>query len=166
MFDLTSPLFIAINIRNIKLVNALLDYGAKVEHHRTEYFGQQYWNSLDAAIYGGNNTGIEKIILSRCNRDDLEFVLVDSTSLINAIESNIPEKIELILAFFIELCTSPTPADCSRIAFLLLGYEHRNFRFLYEFLVLFPNMKDKLDSRALEKYGESKSADIIRNFDC
>ena len=75
MFDLTSPLFVAINMRSVKLVNMLLDYGAKVDLHRKDYFGHLHANTLDAAIYGGNDIDIEKIILARCDEEELRVTL-------------------------------------------------------------------------------------------
>ena len=165
-----SSLMIALNIGSCAIVSALLDYGAKIDIHRT-FYSYRSWNALDVALDGGNTTtGIEKIIISRCDPCTLGKML-DITSLVNAIKSNIPEKIEIVLAFFIEHHPSPNLEDCARIASPILSYGHRNNEFLWIFLVLFPNMKNckvkgcTLVSHALKKFGNMEAVEMIRNFD-
>lgn len=170
-----SPLLIALNMRNCWIIEMLLNHGAKLSYYRTIYYGYQFWNSLDVAIVASNNTDVEKIIIKRVREEDPDDlgIILDFESLIKAIESNIHEKIELILAFLLEIEDSPCNEQIDYIAELIMGYDHCNIRFLYEFLILFPNMKNSriknyyyLESYAMKKYGESETCKIIRNFDC
>jgi len=168
-------LWVAVKTRSKWIVNMLLDHGALVGVHRTRYGGEMMWNILDYSLSKGYDNHIERILIERCNIKERK-ILIDVITLINAIKTTSEKKVEIILAYFIECYKDLDRESCGYIMSKIIQYGCRDNRFIYEFLILFPNAKNCIVKKKFEKeYSlvefakefpyNSKIIDIIQNFD-
>ena len=145
-----SPLRAAVKTGNSWIVEMLLDYGALISVSRRRYGGEMMWNILEYSIVHGEDYEIEKLLIGKCSIEERKK-LIDVITLVSAIKTVTEKKVEIVLAYFIEYYTNLGFGKCGYLISKILQYGSRDNRFLREFLILFPNVKNSMVKKKFER---------------